>query len=73
MRLCAMLRVRINRRPRLGGRVTSSDEAIILVPRQLAVPSGVKGGSAGQRGFAGALCTMVADLTLCPRSRLFSR
>ena len=68
-----MTRVRVSWRSRLGGRVPPSSVAACSIPRWAASSVGDMGASLGQRSGGGAFCTMVADLTLCTRGRLFSR
>ena len=59
-----MTSVRVNFRISFGGRVTSLVVAPCWTPRLGGGLTGFMGGSAGRRGGVGALCTMVADLTL---------
>ena len=64
----AMTSVCVNCRITLGGRVTSFVVAACWTLRWVAVLTGLMGGPPGRGGGGGALCTMVADLTLCTSS-----
>ena len=60
--------VRVSCHIRFSGSVTRLAVAACQTPWYVAVLTGFMGGSPGRRGGRAALCTMVADFTLCSSS-----